>query len=139
MPFIEFKTSNGILVQVLPVEILLGKGATFSAYLFLPSGLHHQHYRITGEDYARWGEDDDYIKHYICDKHAILGRPVSDTDENGNPIIMTTITSTPIDNDNRSVHNEADIQRINDLETELDTQRAKLNQIMTLLGKNNLI
>lgn len=139
MPFIEFKTSNGILVHVLPIEILLGKGATFSAYLFLPSGLQHQHYRITGEDYARWGEDDDYIKHYICDKHTILGRPVSDTDENGNPIIMTTIASTPIDNDNRSVHNEADIQRIQTLQEQLDAQAQKLKTITDLLFKNGTL
>jgi hypothetical protein len=41
--------------------------------------------------------------------------------------------------DNRSVHNEADIQRIQTLESELESQKTKLNQIMTLLGKNNLI
>lgn len=135
MPFIEFNTSNGILVQVLPVAILLGKSANFSAYLFLPSGLHHQHYHLTGEDYARWGTDDDYIKHYICDKHAILGRPLSDTDENG-PIIMTNITAIPNDNDSKSVHNEADIQRIQTLQEQMDAQAAKLKTITDLLFKN---
>jgi hypothetical protein len=44
-----------------------------------------------------------------------------------------------IQDDNRSVHNEADIQRIQTLESELESQKTKLNQIMTLLGKNNLI
>ena len=41
--------------------------------------------------------------------------------------------------DNRSVHNEADIQKINDLESELNEQKIKLDKILELLGKNNLI
>lgn len=37
--------------------------------------------------------------------------------------------------DNRSVHNDSDIQRISSLETELEEQRKKLQTIMSLLGK----
>lgn len=40
--------------------------------------------------------------------------------------------------DNRSVHNDADIQRITSLETELEEQRKKLQTIMSLLGKNTI-
>jgi hypothetical protein len=75
MPFIEFNTTNDIMVHVLPIEILLGQSANFSAYLFLPSGLHHEHFNMTGNEYALWGTDDNYIKNYICDKHPVLGRP----------------------------------------------------------------
>lgn len=41
--------------------------------------------------------------------------------------------------DNRSVHNDADVAKIETLQTELESQKTKLNQIMSLLGKNNLI
>lgn len=138
MPYIEFNTSNGILVQVLQVEILLGKSATFGAYLFLPSGLHHHHFVMTGEAYANWGSDDDYVKHYICDRFPILGRPILDKDENGNPII-TPITTYANDNDSKSVHNDADIQQIKTLQEQLDAQQKKLEQITTLLFKNGTL
>lgn len=38
--------------------------------------------------------------------------------------------------DNRSVHNEADIQRIQTLQEQLDEQKKKLETIMSLLGKS---
>ena len=41
--------------------------------------------------------------------------------------------------DNRSVHNDHDIAKIETLQSELELQKTKLNQIMSLLGKNNLI
>lgn len=41
--------------------------------------------------------------------------------------------------DNKSIHNDADVAKIETLQTELESQKAKLNQIMSLLGKNNLI
>ena len=44
-----------------------------------------------------------------------------------------------LQDDNRSVHNEADIQKINDLQLELNEQKIKLDKILGLLGKNNLI
>jgi hypothetical protein len=40
--------------------------------------------------------------------------------------------------DNRSVHNESDINRITSLETELEEQRKKLAQIIGLLGKTTI-
>jgi hypothetical protein len=47
--------------------------------------------------------------------------------EDGEPLQMQ--------HDNRSVHNDSDIQRISSLETELEEQRKKLQTIMSLLGK----
>lgn len=41
--------------------------------------------------------------------------------------------------DNRSVHNEADIQRIQTLQEQLDEQKKKLEQITTLLFKNGAL
>ncbi len=41
--------------------------------------------------------------------------------------------------DNRSVHNPNDLEQINNLQIELNDQKAKLDKILGLLGKNNLI
>ncbi len=50
-----------------------------------------------------------------------------------------SLAAVPVQDDNRSVHNDNDIQKIQTLESELEAQKTKLNQIMSLLGKNNLI
>jgi len=50
----------------------------------------------------------------------------------------TTGNIASIYEDNRSVHNEADINRISSLETELEEQRKKLQIIMSLLGKTTI-
>ena len=126
-------------------------------------------YEMDGEQYRRWGNDDTIIYHLLCMKHGyqyapyvepefyeevnvwrdeITGEMKSEMVKRPNPKYtgeVPMIEHVPIPealirtDDNRSVHNDADIQKINDLQTELESQKAKLSQIMTLLGKNNLI
>lgn len=95
--------------------------------------LANEFVNINGDEYKEWSSDDDWLYHKICQKLA-LGS-LAGTETNDSYIQAPAI----IQDDNRSVHNEADIQKINDLQSELESQRLKLNQIMTLLGKNNLI
>ena len=126
-------------------------------------------YEMDGEQYKKWGNDDTIIYHLLCLKHGYQYMPYVEPEfyeevnvwrdqETGemktemvkrpNPKYtgeVPKIEHVPIPealirtDDNRSVHNDADIQKINDLQTELESQKAKLSQIMTLLGKNNLI
>jgi len=129
--FVEFFTSNNIRVQVLEVSVLLHSRAFIQAYLFLPTGLTLFKLDMSPEEYANWGADDNYIKHFICSKMDILGTPVDG--EGGQPI--QTSTAIVSQDDTRSVHNEADIQRINSLQQQLDEQAQKLKTITELLFK----
>ncbi len=99
--------------------------------MYQNGALANEFVNINGDEYKEWSSDDDWLYHKICQKLALGTLAGSDVEYVPAPSI--------IQDDNRSVHNEADIQKINDLQTELENQRLKLNQIMTLLGKNNLI
>ena len=70
-------TTNGIMVHIFPVQIVLNKSAVFTTMIFRPGGLHRATFVLEGDDYKNWGIDDDYIKNYICDKEIYLGRPTS--------------------------------------------------------------
>ena len=131
MSFTEFLTTVGCRVHILPIQVSLDKSADLCAMIFNPAGLHKFTYRLSGDEYANWGNDDKYIKELVCNKEAWIGRPVY-SDSDILPIIITQ-------DDNRSVHNALDVAKIETLQSELELQKTKLNQIMSLLGKNNLI
>ena len=134
-----FRTNKGCHIHILPITITVGTSAHFKCVLFTSENVFDKSYVLEGDDYARWGSDDDYIKNWICDKEPYIGRPVPDVDADGNVIIHVTPATSSQQDDNRSVHNDADVAKIETLQTELELQKTKLNQIMSLLGKNNLI
>jgi hypothetical protein len=132
--FVEFFTSNNIRVQVLEISVLLGKSAFIQCYCFLPSGLSLYKLDMTEEDYLKWGSDDNYIKHWICSKIPLLGHPVDNVDElNNQPVLQSNL------DDNRSVHNEADLQKIQTLQEQLDIQASKLKVITDMLIGKGMI
>jgi len=136
--FVEFFTSNNIRVQVLEISVLLGKSAFIQCYCFLPTGLTLYKLDMIEEDYSKWGSDDDYIKHWICSKISLLGVPVDNVEGlNNQPIIDANLQSN-ID-DNRSIHNEADLQKIQTLQEQLDQQASKLKVITDLLINKGMI
>ena len=130
-----FNTDKGVSVHVLPITISLGHSADFRALVFTGTMSYGKVFNLEGADYANWGASDDYIKHYICDKERFIGRPAPEVDASGNPIVYHAPVPTAYD-DSRSVHNEADIQRIQTLQEQLDEQAVKLKQITELLFKN---
>ena len=132
-----FRTSTGAHIHVNPIMITMGEAASFRVVVFSSTGAYDKNFNLEGVDYKNWGASDDYIKEYICDKEGFIGRPVPDIDADGNPIFYEP-PSLPQD-DSRSVHNEADIQRIQTLQEQLDEQKKKLEQITTLLFKNGAI
>jgi hypothetical protein len=83
---------------------------------------------ITGEEYKEWAADDDWIYHKVATKLA-LG-VLADSDM---PYVPAPIE------DNRSVHNEADVTKIQTLQMQLDEQAAKLKVITDLLIKTGAI
>lgn len=82
---------------------------------------------ITGDEYKEWANNDDWIYQKVATKLALGTLADSDT-----PAPVTV-------DDNRSVHNEADIQRIQTLQEQLDEQAAKLKIITDLLIKSGAI
>jgi Xaa-Pro aminopeptidase len=91
---------------------------------------------ITGDEYKEWAADDDWIYHKVATKLA-LGTLADSLDASGNPVQY--IPAPAAIDDNRSVHNEADIQRIQTLQEQLDAQAAKLKTITDLLFKNGTL
>jgi len=92
---------------------------------------------ISGDEYKEWAADDDWIYHKVATKLA-LGHLADSTDASGNPVQYIPAPVATID-DTRSVHNEADIQRIQTLQEQLDAQAAKLKTITELLFKNGAL
>ena len=92
---------------------------------------------ISGDEYKEWAADDDWIYHKVATKLA-LGHLADSVDASGNPVQYIPAPVATID-DTRSVHNEADIQRIQTLQEQLDAQAAKLKTITDLLFKNGAL
>ena len=97
----------------------------------MPDSLSFFKADMTPEEYALWGADDNYIKRFICAKMPILGTPVE-----GEGSAAVTIPTMSGQDDNRSVHNEADLNKINSLQEQLTAMETKLKTITDLLFKN---
>jgi len=107
------------------------EGASIKVQVHYQNGaLANEFITIGGDEYKEWAADDDWIYQKVAHKLALGTLADSDTPYVPAPVVVE---------DNRSVHNEADIQKINDLESELNEQKIKLDKILGLLGKNNLI
>lgn len=99
--------------------------------MYQNGALANEFVTISGDEYKEWASDDEWLYHKICQKLALGTLAGSDV-----PYIPAPST---IQDDNRSVHNEADIQRIQTLQEQLDAQAAKLKTITELLFKNGTI
>jgi hypothetical protein len=139
--FVEFYTTNNIRVQVLEVSVLLNKKAFVQAYCFLPSGLTLYKLDMTEEDYSKWGNDDDYVKQWICSKVPLLGSVCETYDEFNQPVILTKESSNDIavQTDNRSVHNDNDLERISSLEAQIAEQTKLVAQMKSILISKGMI
>jgi hypothetical protein len=121
---IVFYTTNGWEIHLFPIQIEIGLKAFIRCIQMSSMGMYQKEYILQGDEYINWGSDDDYIKNYICDKETYLGRPCNVEEKPTNILIQ---------DDNRSVHNEADIQRIQTLQEQLDAQALKLKSITDML------
>ena len=96
--------------------------------LYQNSALANEFITISGEEYKEWAADDDWIYQKVCHKLA-LGT-LADSDM---PYVPAPVE------DNRSVHNQNDIETINALQAELDQQKAKIDQINKLLISRGIL
>ncbi len=112
------------------VSVALNEGVTIKVQvIYQNSAFSTEFLTITGDEYKEWGTDDNWIYQKVARKLCLGVLAGSDT-----PCVPAPVA---ID-DNRSVHNESDINRITSLEIELEEQRKKLAQIIGLLGKTTI-
>ena len=97
--------------------------------------LAHEFVTIGGDEYKEWAADDNWIYQKVARKLA-LGVLADQGTTFPEPLLAPV--AAPAD-DNRSVHNDADIARIQTLQEQLDEQAAKLKTITELLFKNGSI
>lgn len=83
---------------------------------------------ISGDEYKEWAANDDWIYQKVATKLALGTLADSDT-----PYVPAPIE------DNRSVHNEMDIQKIQTLQEQLDAQAAKIKTITDMLIGKGLV
>jgi hypothetical protein len=120
-------------------------------------------YEMDGEQYKKWGNDDTIIYHLLCIKHGYQYMPYIEpeffeevnvwrdettgemkTEMIKRPNLKYTGEQAKIEiipipealirtDDNRSVHNDADILKIQTLQEQLDAQALKLKSITDML------
>ena len=134
-----FHTTHGWEIHLFPVQIEIGLKAYIKCIQMSSMGMYQKEYILEGDEYQAWGSDDDYIKNYICGKESYLGQPVPSVDASGNPIVYQRPDPVILQDDNRSVHNPIDIERIQTLQEQLDEQKKKLETIMGLFVKSGSI
>lgn len=115
------------------VSVALNEGVTIKVQIiYQNSAFATEFLTITGDEYKEWGTDDNWIYQKVARK-LCLGVLADMVDASGNSV---QYIPAPAADDNRSVHNEQDIARIQTLQTQLDEQAAKLKTITELLFKN---
>ena len=96
--------------------------------LYQNGALANEFVNISGDEYKEWAADDNWVYQKVATKLA-LGT-LADSDM---PYVPAPIE------DNRSVHNEMDIQKIQTLQEQLDAQAAKLKTITDMLIGKGLV
>lgn len=116
------------LIWVTNVSVVPNESATIKVQVQYQNGaLANEFITISGDEYKEWAADDNWIYQKVARKLALGVLADSDT-----PYVPAPVSV----DDNRSVHNEEDIQRIQTLQEQLDAQKAKLETIMGLLVKS---
>jgi hypothetical protein len=120
-------------MEIHEIQISFNKSARLTALCYYQQGREKtmKYIDIIGEEYTNWLNDDDYIINLAGYKVG-MGERVQSLSNN---------TNYKPDNisDNRSVHNEADIHKIETLQTQLDAQATKLKTITDMLIGKGLV
>lgn len=144
--------SSGGFIDIQGISITPNTGAKVQALCFYSDGtVVMKCVSIEGDEYNNWANNDDYLIALVGHKLGFGERvEVNDPYYTPKPITPYTFksalqapgtTEAPVtaQEDNRSVHNDADIARIQTLQEQLDAQALKLKTITDLLFKNGAI
>jgi hypothetical protein len=143
--------SSGGFIDIQGISITPNVSAKVQALCFYSGGtISMKFVNIEGDEYLAWGNDDDYMIALVGHKLG-MGTRVKPIDTSIDPERtevepyeyqlpnVPTYVPRMTTADARSVHNEADIQRIQTLQQQLDEQATKLKTITELLFKNGSI
>jgi hypothetical protein len=146
---------DGGIIDIQGVTIIPNRSAKVQALCYYNNGVVQMKWvSIEGEEYTNWASDDDYLIALVGHKLGMgkRGVPVSNLPdvEPAKPITPYTFTAgmptqsgvaavVGTNDDNCSIHNDADIARIQSLQEQLDAQATKLKTITDLLFKNGAI
>ena len=121
------------LFWVMNVSVVPNEAASIKVQVQYQNGaLANEFITISGDEYKEWASDDNWIYQKVARKLALGGLADSDTPYVPAPVPVVT-------DDNRSVHNEADVARIQTLQEQLDAQAAKLKTITDMLIGKGLV
>ena len=134
---INFNTSLGTQIRIRSVDIK-PKSSALIKLIYVDSFTVVEKHNILmdGDDYTAWGNDDDYLGEFVCKK---LTGGVARIIKEGEDYIPPPQQTQIIQDDNRSVHNDADIQKIQTLQEQLDNQALKLKTITDMLIGKGLV
>jgi hypothetical protein len=122
------------LIWVTNVTVVPNESATIKVQVQYQNGaLANEFLTIGGDEYKEWAADDNWIYHTVARKLA-LGVLADSVDASGNPVQY--VPAPVVADDNRSVHNQHDVETIQSLQEQLDAQAVKLKTITELLFKN---
>ncbi len=142
--------SSGGLIDIQGISINPNTSAKVQALCYFPgNNIQMRFVDITGEEYAAWGNDDNYLIALVGHKLG-MGIRVKPIDMANEPDRMEVVPfeyqpanlSIPQnikDDDTQSIHNEQDIQRIQTLQEQLDAQALKLKTITDMLIGKGLV
>ena len=121
------------LIWVTNVTVVPNESATIKVQVQYQNGaLANEFIMISGDEYKEWAADDNWIYQKVATKLA-LGVLADSVDASGNPVQY--VPAPVVADDNRSVHNQHDVETIQSLQEQLDAQAAKLKTITELLFK----
>lgn len=111
---INFQTTLGAILMIRRVEVMPKQSAEIKC-IYSDNGNEKHIIVLSGEDYARWGDNDDYLG-FIC------LQKINPSDK-----IMNYTPPQPTDG---SFHNEADIAQIQRLQEQLELQTAVIADLL---------
>ena len=134
--------SSGGFIDIQGITIKPNLSARVQALCFFSGGVVQMKFvDITGDDYTNWGNDDDYLIALVGQKLGMGQRVQHSSDGDILPIMTTSRVQ---QDDNRSQHNISqhninDIEKIENLQIELESQKSKLQTITDLLIGRGII
>jgi hypothetical protein len=144
----KYLFSSGGFIDIQGIAINPNKSARVQALCFFSENIAQMKFvEITGDEYQAWGNDDDYLISLVGHKLG-MGHRVqpwsNDPDYKPEPIknynftITDNIPTTTI-NDNRSIHNDADISKISILEEQMVEQTRLIQQMKQIMISKGMI
>jgi hypothetical protein len=137
---IDFKTNLGSVLMIMRVDVKIKDHAIIKCIFSEQDGDDTKHkILMEGDYYKLWGENDDYLGHYCIKKITGGTETIVGTDYVAPTPVATVTASQVYHDDNRSVHNDADLAKITTLEEQMVEQQRMVAQLKSILISKGMI